>query len=84
MKKEKLKQAMELLRQISEDRTVPRNIRENAKKAKESLESSEELTVKVDKAIQLLDEISEDPNMPMYTRTQIWGVVSLLESLLHQ
>ena len=78
---EKISQAIELLNQISEDRTVPRNIRESAKRAKESLEGNEELTVKVDKAIQILDEISEDPNVPTYTRTQIWSVVTLLESI---
>ncbi len=82
---EKLEQALDVLTQISEDRTVPRNIRENAKKAKEYLEKSgEEITVRVDRALQLLDEVSDDPNMPMYTRTQIWSIVSILESMLHQ
>ena len=83
---EQLKQAIDVLLQISEDRTVPRNIRESAEEAKKSLESEEEddLTVKVDKALQILDEMSEDPNLPVYTRTQIWSVVTLLEALLHQ
>jgi uncharacterized protein (UPF0147 family) len=27
----------------------------------------------------MLDEITNDPNMPMYARTKIWNVVSLLE-----
>ena len=81
---EKLKQIGDLLLQISEDRTVPRNIREAAQLAKESLESKEEQIMKVDKAIQLLDDISEDSNMPAYTRTQIWSIVSLLESFLNQ
>ncbi|MCD6547232.1 MAG: UPF0147 family protein [Nanoarchaeota archaeon] len=80
---EKVKQAIELLTQIIDDRTVPRNIRENARLAKESLENEkEDLRVRVDKAIQYLDEISEDPNMPVYTRTQIWSIVSVLESIL--
>jgi len=79
---EQLLQAIDLLMQISEDRTVPRNIRDNAKKAKEFLETEEDLTVKVDKAIQILDELSDDPNLPTYTRTQIWSIVSLLESVL--
>lgn len=79
---EKLEQAKTLLIQISEDRTVPRNIRESAKSAKEILDSQEELTVKVDRAIQILDEVSDDPNMPTYTRTQIWSIVSSLESIL--
>lgn len=81
---EKLKQIAELLVQIGEDRTVPKNIREAAQQAKESLESKEEQIMKVDKAIQILDDISDDSNMPAYTRTQIWSIVSLLESFLNQ
>lgn len=81
---EELQQVIELLTQILEDKTVPKNIRENAQKSKESLMATdEEISVRVDQAVQLLDEISEDPNMPMYTRTQIWSLVSLLEGLLH-
>jgi uncharacterized protein (UPF0147 family) len=82
---ENLNQAVELIDQILEDRTVPKNIRELADKAKSSLTSKEsELNVRVDKAIQLLDEISEDSNMPVYTRTQVWSIVTLLESLLQK
>ena len=82
---DKLKQAIDVLLQISEDRTVPRNIRERAIESKEELEkTAEDLTVRVDKALQFLDEISEDPNMPVYTRTQIWGLVTLLESVLRE
>jgi uncharacterized protein (UPF0147 family) len=32
-------------------------------------------------AIDLLDQISQDPNMPMYTRTRIWNVISVLEGI---
>jgi len=28
-----------------------------------------------------MDEISNDPNIPMYTRTQVWNIVSILESM---
>jgi uncharacterized protein (UPF0147 family) len=77
---DEISQAIALLNQIIEDRTVPRNIRDSAKKAADYLGKDEDITVKVDKAIQVLDEVSEDPNVPMYTRTQIWSIVSLLES----
>ena len=78
---QEIEQAIVLLDQIMEDTTVPKNIRENIKLAKESLEDGDDLSVKVSKAIHLLDDISEDPNMPVYTRTQIWNVVSLIESI---
>ena len=84
MAEQELEQVIELLTQILEDKTVPKNIREKAQMSKESLEDSEkELSVRVDQAVQLLDEISEDPNMPVYTRTQIWSLVSMLEGILH-
>ena len=77
-------QILELLSQIFEDKTVPKNIRECAQKSKNSLQDDkEDLSTRVDQVVQLLDEISEDPNMPVYTRTQIWNLVSLLEGMLN-
>jgi uncharacterized protein (UPF0147 family) len=35
--------------------------------------------VRAANAISTLDEVSQDPNMPPYTRTRIWNVVSILE-----
>ena len=66
---------------IINDRTVPRNIRGAVKQAKEHLEGEGEEVVKISTAIHTLDEIINDPNMPLYTRTQIWNVVGLLEEI---
>jgi len=44
--------------------------------------TSDEL--KISAAVSTLDEIINDPNMPMYTRTQIWNIVSMLEQLRRQ
>lgn len=71
----------EVLEQIVNDRTVPKNIRAAAEDSKTSLEGEGEVLVKISTAIGLLDEIINDPNMPMYTRTQIWNVVSMLEQI---
>lgn len=82
---ERLKQAIVIIEQILEDRTVPKNIRDRAEKSKINLlDKKVELSVSISKAIQLLDEISEDSNMPVYTRTQVWNIVTLLESILHK
>ncbi len=78
---EKIEQAVDILTEISEDKTVPKNIRENCKKIKDIFNSDDELRVKVNKAIQLIDEISEDFNVPAYTRTQVWSIASILESV---
>ena len=80
MDKDELKPVLVMLEQIMNDRTVPRNIRAAAENSKAALSSNEENPeVKISTAIQILDEIINDPNMPMYTRTQIWNVVSMLE-----
>lgn len=68
-----------ILEQIINDRTVPKNIRKAAEDSKAVLESNDAPEVKISTAIHILDEIINDPNMPMYTRTQIWNVVSMLE-----
>ena len=81
---EKIEQIQDILTEISEDRTVPKNIREKSSEVKKILNSSEEVRVKLDKALQIIDEISEDQNIPTYTRTQIWGVASILESITHE
>ena len=80
---EKVKQAIMLLDEIIDDKTVPRNIRDAAIRSKESLkEEDTDIAVRVDRVIQYMGEVSDDPNMPIYTRTQIWNIISLLESLI--
>jgi len=68
-----------LLEQIMNDRTVPKNIRKAAEDSKAVLQGIDTSEVKISTAISILDEITNDPNMPMYTRTQIWNAVSMLE-----
>lgn len=76
-----LKNAVDLLGEIEQDFTVPKNIRDRIKTAMNMLEEKEEgIAVRADKALEELDFISDDSNLPAYTRTQIWQVVSLLES----
>ena len=77
---EKIKQASSVLSMISEDSTTPRNIRRAAKEALDALNASGQTQgVRAAQAISLLDEISQDTNMPAYTRTRIWNIVSILE-----
>lgn len=72
-----------ILLQIEEDESVPRNVRLRVRGAIESLQDQKgkSAAVRADKVMQELDELSNDPNIPMYTRTQIWNVLSNLESL---
>jgi uncharacterized protein (UPF0147 family) len=70
-----------LLKQIAEDRTVPRNIREKVEASIHALQNTKEgVKMSINTAISNLDEVSNDPNIPMYTRTQIWNIVTALEA----
>jgi len=79
---QKLNQAMAILNRVAEDNTTPRNIRRTAKQASDILlDESLSLAARAANAIDLLDQISQDPNMPMYTRTRLWNVISVLEGI---
>ncbi len=75
-----IKSALDVLKVISEDTTTPRNIRRAAKNSMDTLTDTSIIhAVRAANAISILDEISQDPNMPPYTRTRMWNVVSILE-----
>jgi uncharacterized protein (UPF0147 family) len=79
---QKTNQAMSILNRVSEDNTTPRNIRRTAKQASDLLlDEGTSLAARAANAIDILDQISQDPNMPMYTRTRIWNVISVLEGI---
>jgi len=79
---ERMKQAIGVLSQVSEDTTTPRNIRRAAKESIDALQvSGHSPAVRASNAISLLDEILQDPNMPPYTRVKLWNVMSLLEAI---
>lgn len=79
---EQILSIVETLTQIGEDQSVPKNIRAKIKNAIEFLNQEDaSVEIKKDKALQELDNLDDDPNLPTYTRTQIWNVVGLLESL---
>ncbi len=82
MNQEMINPIIESLSQIQIDVSVPKNIRLRIENAITALKDEEKtIKVKIDKSLQELDSLDEDPNIPVYTRTQIYNVVSLLESL---
>ena len=79
---QKKKQVIQILTSISEDTSVPRNIRRAANEAITSMEDDKsEMVVRASNGISVLDEISQDPNCPLYARTKIWNAVSVLETI---
>jgi uncharacterized protein (UPF0147 family) len=78
----KLKQIIEVLDQLAEDTSVPRNIRRGATEAKDRiLQKNEALDVRAASAIFILDELANDPNIPLHGRTLIWNIISQLETV---
>ena len=78
----KLRQVMAVLDQLAEDTSVPRNIRRGATDAKGLLlKTTDALDVRVASAIFILDELANDPNIPLHGRTQIWSIISQLETV---
>ncbi len=79
---EKLKPIIDILEQLSEDTSVPRNIRRGAREARERLlNEAEALDVRTASAIFMLDELANDPNIPIHGRTLIWDLISQLETV---
>ncbi len=78
----RVQQALQVLGEVSQDHTTPRNIRRAAKSAMDAMQDEEySLAVRASNAISILDEISQDPNMPPYTRVKLWNVISLIEAI---
>lgn len=71
-------EALAIMQDILADRAVPRNIRA---KVEEAIAKVRQATVtSLSEAIYLLDDVSNDVNMPDHTRTDIWHLISLIES----
>jgi uncharacterized protein (UPF0147 family) len=77
-----MKQVFDVLDSLSEDPSVPRNIRKGATDAKGRLANEKDpMDLRATSAIQILDDLANDPNIPLHGRTLIWNVISQLESL---
>ncbi len=72
---------VEALSEIKDDKRVPRNVRSSLQETIGELTcENEDISVKLNTAISILDEINNDTNIQPFTRTQIWNIVTMLES----
>lgn len=76
-----IKEISTMIGDMVNDTSIPKNIRRALSEAKSRLESDEENNVKLSAAIYVIESIAEDINMPPHARTQIWAIISALESL---
>ncbi len=78
----KIRNAMYMLLTIINDTGVPRNIRRAATEALNQLRNAKlSPGVRAANAVSILDSISQDPNMPINTRTKIWQIIAILETV---
>ncbi len=75
---EAILEAIENLQALKEESDVSKKFKEKADKVIAILQSNKELNV--EKAIMELEEISNS-DASTYLRTQIWAVISILESI---
>jgi len=79
---EKIEQVCDGLNAISEDNSIPRNIRRGAEEVKQMLNNeTDPIDLRVASATSKLDELANDPNIPLHGRTLIWNIMSRLEEL---
>jgi len=78
---EKLNDIVEIIEELCDDSSVPRNIKSKFQEIASSLRGATETSIKVNKALHELDEIGNDTNLQPYIRTQIWNLVSVLEKV---
>jgi len=81
--KETMEQIIDGLDMLSQDNSIPRNIRREAEEAKKILMNDKDpLDVRVASVTSMLDELANDPNIPLHGRTLIWNIMSRLEELV--
>lgn len=79
---DQVKQVIDILDNLAEDTSVPRNIRKGATDAKARLmDMKDAMDVRATSAIIILDDLANDPNIPLHGRTLIWNIISQLEVL---
>ncbi|MBD3262964.1 hypothetical protein GF374_01125 [Candidatus Woesearchaeota archaeon] len=78
---DELTEVLELLDSLCKDPSISRNIRATLKIIRQNLDGCKELGITIDSALQKVEDISLNPNLPVYARSQIWNLTSMLESV---
>ncbi len=77
-----IKQCIMMLNAMSEDSTIPRNIRRVADETMKVLQDEKKtIGLRAASALSMIDEVSNDSNMPIHARTRIWELASTLEAV---
>ena len=78
-----MKDIMGMIEELLDDKSVPKNVRARMEEIKLNLkDAKKDPGVKIGTSISIMDEVSNDPNLPIYARTMIWNIVSMMEAEL--
>lgn len=69
------------LNELKEDSMTPKNLKDRLQEIVDVLQKKEENSIKINKALDILDDICGENNLQPYIRTQLWNIVSMLESI---
>ncbi len=79
---ENLNELIEIINELSEDSSVPRNVKDKLKSINIILtDESREKNISINKAKDILADLSEDQNLQTFSRTQLWNISSMLEEI---
>ena len=76
----KLKEIIEVLEELKDDSTTPKNVKLKLDEVIDELKNDEETSVKIHNSLNILDDLAEDSNLESFTRSQLWNIMSLLEA----
>ncbi len=76
-----IENALIKINELKEDTMTPKGLKDKLDEIIEILKDKDEDTIKINKALDVLDNISSENNVQPYIRTQIWNIVSILESI---
>ncbi len=80
---DELEQIIDMLDELQEESSVSKNVKMKLQSMKKELKDAnkDNLSLAVNKILSDLEDLSGDINIPMFVRTQIWSITSLLETL---
>ena len=78
---ETITEIIEVLSELLDDVTVPRNIKTKVQSLIDALKGADDITLKVSKVLHELESVGDDINLQPYTRTQLFNIISMLEKI---
>ena len=72
---------IDALKEMREDSTTPRSLKAKIGTMLQVLQSEQDIGMKIDTLMHVFEALNDDSNIDSYTRTQLWNITSMLESL---